>query len=119
MEWTLQRANWNHPSQQQDNNGKAARGESSTSRSYESSGSNGGRHGGQHRGAMVNPGGLDLHETTVPILSYNNGLAGFDEDGTREEYDQHGVRIESQVVIDFWDVFTLSVLDNKYNYFLL
>lgn len=95
------RANWNHPSQQQDNNGKAARGESSTSRSYESSGSNGGRHGGQHRGAMVNPGGLDLHETTVPILSYNNGLAGFDEDGTREEYDQHGVRIESQVVIDF------------------
>lgn len=97
---TLQRANWNHPSQQKDNNGKAVRGESSTSRSYESSGSNGGRHGG-HRGALVTPGGLDLHETAVPILSYNNGLSGFDDDGTREEYDQHGVRIESQVVIDF------------------
>ena len=49
----------------------------------------------------MTPGGLDLHETAVPILSYNNGLSGFDDDGTREEYDQHGVRIESQVVIDF------------------
>ena len=97
----LQRANWNHPSQHQDNNGKVARGESSTSRSYESSGSNGGRGHGGHRGAMVSAGGLNLHETAVPILSYENGLSGFDEDGTREEYDQHGVRIESQVVIDF------------------
>ena len=97
---TFQRANWNHPSQHQDNNGKAARGESSTSRSYESSGSNGG-HGGQHRGAMVTQSGLNFHEAVVPILSYNNGLSGYDEDGTREEYDQHGVRIESQVVIDF------------------
>ena len=64
--------------------------ESSTSRSYESSGSSVHHH--QQRSS-----GFEA----VPML-YTNSVPTFDETtGMQEEYDQHGVKIENQVVIDF------------------
>ena len=84
FDWLLQRPNWNHPNKNHnDSNGKAIKTESSTSRSYESGGSN-------HK----------HHNINEPIM-FAAALQDFEEDKSREEYDQHGVRIENQVVIDF------------------
>ena len=101
----MQRASWNHPLQtHQDNGGgggggKTVRHESSTSRSFESSGSGSGHLHGHHGGHGGHGGG---HEA-AGILYSNPALGlglGYEEE-PREEYDQHGVRIENQVVIDF------------------
>jgi len=85
------KANWHHPVQNyHGSNGKTAKNESSTSRSYESSGSS--IHHHQKRSSGIE---------AVPIL-YTNSVPTFDEmTGQQEEYDQHGVKIENQVVIDF------------------
>ena len=88
FDWLLQRPNWNHPNKtHNDSNGKAIKTESSTSRSYESGGSAGNRH-------------QSTNEPIIPIM-FAAALQDFEEDKGREEYDQHGVRIENQVVIDF------------------
>ena len=34
-------------------------------------------------------------------MIFANALQDYEEDKNRDEYDQHGVRIENQVVIDF------------------
>ena len=86
FDWLLQRPNWNHPNKNHnDSNGKAIKTESSTSRSYESGGSN--------------PQHPHINEP-IPIM-FAAALQDFEEDKSRDEYDQHGVRIENQVVIDF------------------
>ena len=88
FDWFLQRPNWNHPNKNHnDSNGKAIKTESSTSRSYESGGST------THHAH---------HNITEPIpMMFSAALQDFEEDKNRDEYDQHGVRIENQVVIDF------------------
>jgi len=89
------REGWHHPNQNsRESNGKTIKTESSTSRSYESSGSSSHHHLQQQRNAAQ-------HEA-VPIL-YTNSIPNFEDDlsQNQEQYDQHGVRIENQVVIDF------------------
>ena len=84
------RASWKHPSNAGHQDERGIRTESSTSRSYESSGSS------THHHHHLNH--SQSHHEAVPILYTNN--APYEEE-PRDEYDQHGVRIENQVVIDF------------------
>merc|ERR1711874_55738 len=79
------RASWKHPNNQySDTNGRAINFERSTSRSFESSSSS---------QQMVAEG--------LPIVLTNELPELEDDEPYREKYDQHGVRIENQVVIDF------------------
>jgi len=84
------RASWKHPSNAGHQDERGIRTESSTSRSYESSGSS--THHHHHLSHSQS------HHEAVPILYTNN--VPYEEE-PRDEYDQHGVRIENQVVIDF------------------
>ena len=78
------RASWRHPNHHySDTNGRAINFERSTSRSFESSSSS---------QQIVNEG--------LPIVLANEPELD-DEEPYREKYDQHGVRIENHVVIDF------------------
>ena len=93
------RAGWKHPSNLRHSlSGDKVRTESSTSRSYESSGSGSGHHHGHGHGhhRLTHS---QSQPDAVPIL-YSSSIPHYEEE-PREEYDQHGVRIEEQVVIDF------------------
>jgi hypothetical protein len=79
------RGSWKHPNNHYSNtNGPAINFERSTSRSFESSSSS------QH-----------IANESLPIMLANELPELDDDEPYREKYDQHGVRIENQVVIDF------------------
>ena len=79
------RASWKHPNNlYNDTNGRAGNFERSASRSFESS-----------------PSSQQIENEALPIV-LTNTLSNLEEDEPyREKYDQHGVRIEDQDVIDF------------------
>jgi len=79
------RASWKHPNNNHsDTNGRAINFERSTSRSLESSSSS-----------------QQIVSEGLPIVLTNELPELEDDEPYREKYDQHGVRIENQVVIDF------------------